>query len=220
MNYVNIAVLLSLAVIGCGNDGADSSLPSMNSTGGSSGLVPQGVGGSDAAACVCPAGEVGPAGPAGPTGPVGPTGPQGPSGPNGPSGPAGAAGPAGERGADGTPGAQGTPGPAGATGLQGPAGVAGPQGEPGPAGAVDLTKVYQVQDERDPTTTAIFVNRVAMCDEGDIVLGGGCRVSYAEGGLIRGSSPGVSGTQQLWSCSVALEGGGVTLTTIAICLKP
>ncbi|MFJ9552160.1 collagen-like domain-containing protein [Streptomyces erythrochromogenes] len=146
-------------------------------------MGPAGAPGSDGAAGAAgPAGAQGPAGAAGAQGPAGAAGAdgaQGPAGPAGAQGPAGAdgedgaAGPAGAQGPAGPAGAQGPAGAAGADGAQGPAGPAGAQGPAGPAGAQGAVDTYVRTGNQASVLIALPATSTAVCDPGDVALGGG-----------------------------------------------
>jgi hypothetical protein len=93
----------------------------------------------------------GPVGPVGPSGPVGPVGPVGPLGPSGPVGPVGAVG------------------PAGAVGPVGAVGATGATGAPGAAGVSGYEQVVATND----IVKGAFIQVLAVCPEGKVVLGGG-----------------------------------------------
>lgn len=183
--------------------------------------------------CACSS-EPGPAGPEGPVGPQGAAGEQGPRGPRGEQGlqgergdtglageqgPPGPVGPQGDQGPSGPPGADGAQGP---QGLQGPAGPQGPQGEQGPEGpqgpAISNANIYVVDDERTSTNGQLgdFDAR-ARCEEGDVVLNGGCLLTGTVGSdtrleINRPSFNGLVNTA--WDCSVNKGSAGV-ITVIA-----
>lgn len=150
-------------------------------------------------------GEVGSLGPQGPAGPRGNDGARGEPGPTGQDGADGAQGLAGQDGVDGAPGAQGPAGPQGpagqdgAQGSQGPVGLTGPQGPQGPAGAAGPQGPAGPQGSPSaggggafPLTYPVeitgigtfvsgvgqsqkWVQLVAVCQPGDVVLSGGYR---------------------------------------------
>lgn len=198
MRYL-FGVTILLALLGCGTEN--------NPEGQSNGDVPfsEGDGANSSSEtstenglCVCDPGPAGPEGPMGPPGSqgeqgpegpqglVGPTGPQGTAGPKGDTGAQGAAGPTGAQGPQGLRGLQGTQGPKGDTGSQGPKGDKGDKGDPGEDGAdgslemLTYTVYYQNTD-----VSSTIINIAAQCDEGDILLHGGC---FADNGE---DSPGV-----------------------------
>lgn len=90
----------------------------------------------------------------------GPQGPQGWQGPMGPQGPQGASGP------------QGVQGERGFTGPQGPQGASGPQGPQGAPGA-GLSRVVQRSATAQFATGANYADALAVCNPGEILLGGG-----------------------------------------------
>ena len=133
------------------------------------------------------------------------TGTQGPPGPQGQQGPPGA------DGAQGPPGADGAQGPPGADGAQGPPGADGAQGPAGPEGPSVLNSTRFYTEDGDPD-----ISSTALCDEGDIVTGGGYRKSGTTIDVLN-NSPNfiVNG----WTASGFLEGGGSsTVTAFVRCL--
>jgi hypothetical protein len=113
----------------------------------------------------------------GPQGPQGPQGDRGADGERGPVGLAGAKGDKGDAGAVGPQGVQGPIGPQGEPGAPGPQGIAGPQGTQGlrgPAGPSAVTGFC-----RHIYSTGTYggsqggQNAVALCDVGEIPVGGG-----------------------------------------------
>lgn len=147
-----LLVLLTVSLLGCGESASPSSTssPAAGSTPGLSGAD-----GKD--------GAQGPQGVPGPQGPAGAQGPKGDPGPVGPQGPTGAQG-------------DSVTGPAGSTGPTGPQGPAGAQGPAGPAGAgISLDKVYTVQGNIATANVVGEAYSKALCNAGDMVLGGGCR---------------------------------------------
>lgn len=147
-----LLVLLTVSLLGCG----ESASPSSTSLPGADGTP--GVAGAD-----------GKDGAEGPQGVPGPQGPAGIQGPKGDPGPAGQQGPAGAQGDSVT-------GPAGPQGLMGPQGPAGAQGPAGPAGpGISLDKVYTVQGNSATANAVGEAYSKALCNAGDMVLGGGCR---------------------------------------------
>ena len=108
-------------------------------------------------------------------------------GPAGPAGPRGAQGLQGLQGVQGLVGPQGPAGPAGqrgATGLQGPAGsqgARGPTGKAGAAGTIAASTIVAaplVKSQADPALGTTLTAE-ASCPSGQVVLGGGGRVSTA-----------------------------------------
>jgi hypothetical protein len=194
----------------------------------------------EATSCEC-SGEAGPEGPMGPEGKQGlagergaqgrdgergvpgAEGPAGAVGPEGPQGPQGLVGPVGPRGSSGNTGAQGPAGPAGAVGPRGPQGDQGPEGQQGPALSND--RIYVVDDERTSTTGQLGnFNAIARCEEGDIVLNGGCKLEGDIGPDTRLATnmPGYNGVVNTnWTCSVSKGSGGVIVVTARVtCLTP
>ena len=164
-------------------------------------------------------GGAGPPGPEGPVGPEGPRGPEGPSGPEGPQGEDGPVGPDGSRGPDGPPGPIGPMGP---MGMQGPQGPQGPDGPEGPTGFVDFyTRTVQVM----AALTTPILSAVAMCDAGDIPVGGGVGLNQVSAltQVIYSQSSGPNMTNDGWLGEIAanpLSAGfpiGTTLTVTGTC---
>lgn len=146
---------------------ADYDLTIDDSEGGATG--PPGADGADGAPGAPGAdGAIGLIGPAGPTGSIGPAGPTGSTGLTGPAGPAGPAGSDGSDGSTGPAGSAGSAGLAGPPGLAGPAGPAGPPGSGGPGGGVTYITV-----KTGPFSADELTERVALCNPGDAVTGGG-----------------------------------------------
>lgn len=167
---------------------------------------PQGPAGIDGAAGpMGPAGADGAQGPQGLQGPAGERGPQGEAGPMGPVGPAGAQGPQGIQGATGLSGPQGVAGPQGPRGLQGPQGDQGLQGAPGPQGpqgpVIEAGAVYypeRIFTARENQTGNL--SAVVNCEDGDILLSGGCQLVLPNGTTsLTASTP---NAQMGWSCAM------------------
>lgn len=141
----------------------------------------------------------------GPMGLQGMPGLQGPQGVQGPVGPAGPPGPQGEPGSLGLQGATGAQGPAGPQGSQGPE---GPQGPVGPSGASGSVTTYVVVVTSDGSGDG----ETALCEAGDVAIGGGGGTSTQQaGGYIYRSAP--TATQDGWY--VAMN-GGASLTGFSV----
>ena len=97
------------------------------------------------------------------------TGTQGPPGPQGPQGP---------------PGFNGTQGPQGIQGIQGIQGPIGPNGTNGAPGAgqILLENLYVIVNV-STTTSAIFADAKATCDEGDVAISSGLGATAFDGEL-------------------------------------
>ncbi len=129
-------------------------------------------------------GERSPPGPQGPQGERGLPGPRGEQGAPGgggagvvgPQGPPGPQGQPGDRGLIGPAGPQGQPGPPGDMGLQGLQGIPGEAGLQGPQGIVSI---YQRTVVKFVPPNPSFDEGVlyAVCDAGDIAIGGGFSAS-------------------------------------------
>lgn len=153
-------VLLTIFFLGCGES---SSAPS-SSAPSASGTQTGGESGRD-----------GRDGVAGPVGPEGPMGAQGPAGPQGPKGDPGAVAAKGDPGEQGPVGPQGPMGPMGPQGLQGLQGLQGPQGPKGDSGvSITPERLYKVQGQAVTNFGTGTTTGEAACDEGDVVLAGGC----------------------------------------------
>lgn len=160
------------------------------------------------------------------SGEVGAEGPQGPEGVEGPAGPEGAQGSKGEKGDRGVTGNVGPQGSIGPAGAQGPVGPQGPQGEPGvegPSGPTfDASLIYVVQEsvQVDAGTGNGISTLAAVCEEGDILLSGGCAVARTSPGLggvdLVSQLPGLDRMDcRMTRDSVSL---GASLAARAICL--
>lgn len=188
-----------------GSSGTTSSVPDI-------GLVEQ---------AVCPEeltciGEVGPAGPMGSPGADGATGAAGPTGPTGPAGAQGSAGPQGPIGPRGVAGATGPQGPTGATGAT------GATGSNGQDGSFDPGSIYSVQESVVPNIGEH--SRTARCEEGDIVLTGGC-VAEAAGqfSILKNSFPdnyqgGLLALPDSWVCGWSVRASGYFHAAVVHCL--
>lgn len=118
-------------------------------------------------------------------------------------------GPAGEDGRDGARGERGE---------RGPAGERGPVGAPGSIRALTVytteNQVHVVPPENPPGNELV----VALCDEGDVVISGGCE---APGSDLSSSFPEAWGVPQRWACAVrprAGEQSSYLITAFAVCL--
>lgn len=147
----------------------------------------------------------------------GPRGAEGPEGPAGPAGLQGPAGPKGDKGDTGTQGIQGSIGPQGPQGDQGPA---------GPAGSIDTGGIYVVETFDTVTSPPIgaYLTVDAECDPGDIVISGGCRLTYNQlaASYVMGLSVNAPNTDRTsWDCQGRYSGGpgAVRLTATAICAQ-
>jgi Collagen triple helix repeat (20 copies) len=126
-----------------------------------------------------------------------PAGPQGPQGPRGPEGP---------------PGARGAEGATGARGAEGPVGPRGPQG---PAGATNVTLRSGTQGTGEAT---------AMCDPGEVAVGGGGLAFDPTLAFLRSSNPTPLGsaTPTGWEVFAArLDGtGAIGTEAFVVCAAP
>lgn len=103
----------------------------------------------------------------------------------------------GAQGAQGANGAQGAPGPQGLPGAQGPQGIPGPTGKQGPAGPVGKTGATGARGAAGtitashaitpaPTMSAVdpaigtVLSATASCPTGQVLLGGGGRISMKD----------------------------------------
>lgn len=158
-------------------------------------------------------------------GPQGPMGPMGPAGEPGAPGLAGATGPA---GADGAPGPTGATGPSGSQGIAGPQGPQGLQGSQGPRGAtgpagadgsLDTGSIYTV-DNRNlfVAGTTGPVSSIAVCNDGDALLTGGCVITRnPQNAALYGSLP--DAENQNYTCFVnRLNTGEIEVLARAVCL--
>jgi hypothetical protein len=123
-----------------------------------------------------------------------PAGPQGPQGPQVPTGPRG---------------------PEGLHGVEGPRGPVGPRGPEGPAGATNVTVRGGTQGTGEST---------ALCNPGEVAVGGGGLSFDPELAFIRSSIPIPTGspTPTGWSVFAArLDGTGAIATeSVVICAAP
>jgi hypothetical protein len=192
---------------------------------------------SNPTACECSS-EPGPQGPEGPMGPAGADGARGERGlrgATGETGPQGAVGPAGAQGVAGLNGAQGIAGPLGSQGVAGPSGATGAQGPQGPKGdtgaegapgpAISKDRVYVAEDEHTFTNAQIgdSLSWSALCDDGDVVLNGGCRIAgnlATSVASLSGSTPLFNGLESNgWGCFVSKRSGGeIVLFVRTTCL--
>ncbi len=162
-----------------------------------------------------PAGVVGPVGPQGTPGADGAPGAAGPAGEPGVQGPVG---PAGANGNNGAPGAQGLQGAPGAVGPQGPQGVVGPRGL---TVSINADSLYLVEDS---TTSAsgqgLQVSASAACNDGDILLSGGCGIADQTPLASRITVSLPTTDDMTWGCTAVKGGstGSVILTARAMCL--
>ena len=124
-----------------------------------------------------PTGSAGLPGPPGNQGPPGAQGSQGIPGTPGPIGPVGAVGPTGATGNTGPAGIPGLPGTPGATGAPGPTGPTGATGPTGSGSSVPVELVSVTQSFPRPASGA-FIQLIAMCPAGMIVVGGGVLVVF------------------------------------------
>lgn len=167
-------VLVLLMVAACGSETAEQ----MATTPNDSALEHPAVCGSSQALCEGTKGEKGDRGEQGTQGPQGQQGVQGSPGLDGAVGAQGAQGNPGMPGANGFDGERGAVGPAGAPGAPGAQGVKGATGEVGPQGPAGKDgsfakgKIYKVVSSGGSTTDVVTV--MAMCNDGDVLLGGGC----------------------------------------------
>jgi hypothetical protein len=72
-------------------------------------------------------------------------------------------------------GPDGEPGPAGADGVDGVDGVDGAPGRPGPMGPAWRPTTYIVEALESADVVGASVAAIAECDDGDMLLHGGCR---------------------------------------------
>jgi hypothetical protein len=117
-------------------------------------------------------------------------------------GPPGPAGPQGEKGAKGDTGPTGPQGPLGPSGPSGPQGPQGPAGPTGPAGpgvsGLHIVSDATDSDDTSPKTLPVF------CPSGEKVLGGGARVTPANGRAnLVSSVPFLSSASAGWSATAA-----------------
>jgi hypothetical protein len=139
----------------------------------------------------------------------------------GPAGPPGQSivGPAGPRGETGATGATGAVGPAGPAGAQGDRGA---QGVPGEPGFIDETKLYVVMTSVQIVDTGSYGTLgIAACDDGDIIISGGCSFNAGTAAYLRQSYPNSSTGDNLelpdeWHCR--WTGSGITGSAHALCL--
>ena len=113
----------------------------------------------------------------------------------------GVPGPQGEQGPPGEQGPRGSTGPQGVEGPRGPQGVPGgqgPQGPPGPTGPAFVPRVYTVEGDTGTDSST------AICDDGDIVLGGGFVLSKDADENIE-QLVSVPSNDNAWSASVDTE---------------
>lgn len=119
----------------------------------------------------------------------------------------------------------GPQGPQGPNGPAGPAGPQGPQGAPGPAGQDGVSGYTTVQDSYDLAPNE-FDDAGTFCPAGDVVLGGGYRItpdnliSSRDNVHVYESAP--AGGSTAWSVSAGNENTGnesVTLTVFATCAR-
>lgn len=126
-----------------------------------------------------------------------PAGPQGPQGPRGPEGP---------------PGARGAEGATGARGAEGPPGARGPQG---PAGFTDVTARV------GPMTNGFAT---ALCNPGEVVVGGGGFDNGTELTFLRSSAPYELGAPTVTGWGVLIsEPDGTSSPTgqaVVLCASP
>ncbi|MDA8312570.1 MAG: hypothetical protein M0Z46_18575 [Actinomycetota bacterium] len=111
--------------------------------------------------------------PASASGPVGPAGPQGAQGLQGPQGVQGLVGPQGPAGPVGPRGVTGPQGPAGPQGARGPAGK---PGVPGTVAKSTIVTASVLKSAADPVA-GTTLSALTSCPAGDVLLGGGARVS-------------------------------------------
>jgi hypothetical protein len=143
-------------------------------------------------------GEQGVPGPAGPASTV--PGPMGPAGES-------IVGPAGPKGDTGAPGATGAPGSDGADGRD---------------GVVDPSMLYVVQETAGSVVAGIH-SLAAQCDDGDVVISGGCYFTSSQLGEVQGSFPAAGGgawddLPDLWQCTFNV-GAGARPFARAVCLS-
>jgi len=224
INQLFVSALVTTIIVACG--GMKVSLaPDANaqeSDAGSTDIVKP-------TACECssepglqgPEGPMGPAGPQGERGLRGSAGEAGPQGTVGPAGAQGIAGPTGNPGYQGIQGQQGPEGPRGLTGAQGPQGPkgdTGAEGAPGPA--ISRDKVYIVEDEHTFTNGQIgdSLSWSALCEDGDVVLNGGCRITgnlATSVASLSGSTPLFNGLESNgWACFVSKRSGGEIVVSV------
>lgn len=183
-----------------------------------------------ASSCSCVDGALGSQGSKGDQGEVGPTGEQGPKGDQGeagPTGPAGwkgdpgEAGPQGPQGQQGIQGVQGQQGVMGATGPQGQQGPTGPKGSTGDPGAPLAVADTYVEVETVQATQNDMTAVEAICDPGDVVLGGSCEWSTIAAVFnvwVLGNHPIATAGTQGWHCKgYNMNAAPMNLRANAIC---
>jgi hypothetical protein len=125
-------------------------------------------------------------------------------------------GPQGEQGPPGEQGPRGSTGPQGEEGARGPQGVPGGQGPQGPQGPTGPAFVPRVYTEQGDTGTD---SSLAVCDDGDLVLGGGFVLSKDADVNIE-QLVSVPNNDDGWAASVdpEIEGDDATMWAFARCL--
>lgn len=114
----------------------------------------------------------------------------------------------GKSGSLGPVGPIGPQGPAGANGATGPAGAAGATGPAGFDSGSTTTTVSTFYG----TTTATSYSGSATCPVGEVVTGGGVRLS---GGYLVSSAP----DGPSWQVTVVTGGYGIGFTVVAVCQR-
>jgi hypothetical protein len=154
------------------------------------------------------------------TGPKGHKGDTGATGPKGEKGDTGATGAKGHKGDTGATGPKGEKGDTGATGAKGDTGDPGPVGPAGAAGPSGVLNVQQVTDETTiPAGEAR--GRNALCNPGQVVLGGGWNPSALDAFRVDESLPVIpnaTNPNQGWQVfGRNVSSSPITLKTWAIC---
>ena len=160
-------------------------------------------------------------------GPQGPQGEVGPQGPQGEQGPQGYPGQAGSQGAKGEDGERGETGPQGPMGIQGPQGLAGQPGSKGdkgePGAGVALNKMYYVtSDNWKLADAAKNMFDAAYCNDGDMIISGGCSVLSNAYDRVSDFGAGYSpdSARWGWTCTgYGTAGSGSGIQAWAVCLN-
>jgi len=153
-------------------------------------------------------------GPPGPTGATGSTGPTGSTGAMGPMGATGPTGSTGAMGATGATGAVGPAGPVGPTGPMGPAGAQGPTGSTGPAGSILGVNIVTNSTASNSTSPKSVT---ATCGAGDVVLGGGARMSGGTFVAVTATYPDTTTSFTATAVAIAPDLANWDLSAYAIC---
>ena len=120
---------------------------------------------------------------------------------------------------DGEPGSPGEPGVTGAAGANGPPGDSGEQGPPGDSAELE---VYSATAEAVSQAGDTVIGALATCDDGDMVLSGGCAFE-GQNALCAWSSTPVVGSDAGppgWWCSTCVEVPSTVHATVLCLVAP